>query len=172
MTGLVDHEALKTGPHKSKRDARDHAVGNTFHVPSIVILLSLLVCPTAARVPGHLTYTPPTANERREWEDAYVPGSTWERKETEHEFCKPSAQVWKEAIELFPEGFFASVSVEVEKSRIEFEKLDLKVFFRFQRYLKEKGAPESLTGPDIQALWSKAPMHAAVGKQHRPSVSG
>ena len=41
----------------------------------------------------------------------------------------------------------------------------------FTHYLKESGAPLTATGPDVQALWAKSPMHAVTARQHRPTAA-
>ena len=44
-------ESLKPMAGKSKKMARRHAIGNGYHVPSIVVLLALLINPVARAAP-------------------------------------------------------------------------------------------------------------------------
>ena len=81
------------------------------------------------------------------------------------------ADIAKKAVAMFKPGMLAGMTAEVEKMAAELRKLPLGDICNFEDYLSRTGAPKTATGPDIQALWSKSPMHAAVAKQHRPSVA-
>ena len=51
------------------------------------------------------------------------------------------------------------------------EHCDVSPLTNFESCLDSIAAPSSAAGPDLQALWSKSPMHAAVAKQYHPSAS-
>ena len=68
-------------------------------------------------------------------------------------------------------NIFADAAAEVQQAIKAAEMVDPRPLTDFMEYLASVAAPRTATGPDIQALWAKSPMHAAAGRQHRPSQS-
>ena len=93
---------------------------------------------------------------------------------------RASVQVFDEAIAMFPSHVFQSVSHVVSHSRNTIASLSFDCFQDFPAYAEATGASLITLVPDVQALWSKSPMHAAIGHQHRgdtpaqrqPNLSG
>ncbi|CAK0906141.1 unnamed protein product [Prorocentrum cordatum] len=100
--------------------------------------------------------TPPDAPWHPSWRGSPTFGST---------------ELLERALSLFPSQFFVPVSPSVHRAMRDVSGLDLACLSNFDAFLREAGAPPTMKGPDIQALWSKSPMHAAAARQHRPSAS-
>ena len=197
--------SLGRGKHPCQSDARCHAMGNTFHIPCIIVLLVLLFSTDAAaaatsstsaspassgvpslpsssasaaapwcRLPQGWAAPTPTRAARRSWQEEHVPGTAWDDSRS---WPPPSRQCGRalvmEALDLFPKELFPGRSGEQPICRAldAAELCDLSALQHFDRFLSDRGAPHGMTGPDIQALWAKSPMHAAVARQHRPSTS-
>lgn len=183
-------EALDKGPHRSAEDARGHAMGNTFHVPCVIVLLLLLFADEAAAEPGlrsrakrarlcgrssPLQWEAPLSRaQRKAWADSHRRGTVWEDGD---EWPRPrwsdGAGLLEEALRLFPRAYFPGRSGQqpIDEALASARACDLTPLHFFDRHLRKCGAPLSMTGPDIQALWAKSPMHAAVARQHRPSAA-
>ena len=167
-------EGLKAPKGKCSKDARQGALGNSFHVPSIVLLLALLFNPLApveaAGASSFLRTRRPDRRSQDEWEAAHANGTVWE--EGRERGKVDGRKLMTEAVELFEPGMIGSEMGEhVNKAAMKLDALPLASILNFEDFLEHTGAPPTATGPDIQALWCKSPMHAAVGKQHRPSVA-
>ena len=68
---------------------------------------------------------------------------------------------------MFPSFVLQSVSHVVSQSRSAIACMSLDCFQDFPTYAEATGASLTTLGLDIQALWSKSPTHAAIGRQHR-----
>ena len=168
--------SLEPATGQTKRTARRHALGNTFHVPSIVLLMSLLVLPHAEGRNvrwQNVTDGGCTTAQKQEWEKRHTKGTVWDATQRSRD---PDAwdapHILQRALNLFPPGLFGPPRLEasvVQSVMQAMAYIDHHELTDFQAYLAATGAPASATGPDIQALWSKSPMHAAAGKQHRAS---
>ena len=91
-------------PRLTPEQTRRSAVGNTFHKPSIVLLLVLLLRPDRL---AEATYLLPT-REQAQWKRLHCEGTVWD-PEARSSFCKPRAagKVLEEALGDFPCQFFA-----------------------------------------------------------------
>ena len=159
----------------SRENARLHALGNTFHVPSIVILLALLFNPLApsdaALQESFLCSMAPGREDRDAWERRFAEGTVWD-EDIIRNGAKMHANIVEEACALFDPAMIQSLgSGPVCRAMAAFAAIPLLSLNNFSMYLERVGAPATATGPDLQALWTKSPMHAAVGKQHRPSTA-
>ena len=216
--------ALKDPKGGSNKNVRLSALGNSFHVPSIILILALLFNPTQPAEALHSAK--PEAGRmsqeaRDRWEETFTTGTIWEHRRK----CKgtkgdPTTDVGqgrspcgqtlgatavgdkapvttgqaRSPCEQSSHPVAASVTTGtkivaaaaklferdtlgpetegmLEMAASQMDRLPLGDLTNFSSYLAQTGAPGTATGPDIQALWSKSPMHAAVGKQHRPSTS-
>lgn len=165
---------LAAGPHGTSDTARAHAIGNTFHVPSVVAILSVLFASlkvAEASVPGHWATSVPRSTERTAWVDTHARGTVWEERDRPF-WC--AGTVVEQALGLLPACVLEQQGAQdaVARAVQAMSGADVSGLALFGDYLQQSGAPGTATGPDIQALWAKSPMHAAVGRQHRPSTSG
>ena len=80
---------------------------------------------------------------------------------------RTSVQLFDEAIAIFLSHVFDSVSHVVSHSRDTTACLSFVCVQDSPAYAEATGACLSSLGPEIQALWPKPPMHAAIGHQHR-----
>ena len=71
---------------------------------------------------------------------------------------------------MFPSHVFQSVSHVVSHPRNSIAWLSFDCFQGFPAYAEATGASLITLGLDIQALWSKSLMHAAIGHQHRGDI--
>ena len=164
---------LRTGNGQTVHDARLSAIGNSFHIPSVVLLLALLFNPlapadAAALIPA-MNVESLTKTEKDEWEKKYTAGT--EYSGDGRGMVTDGAGIAWAAVAMFKPTMLAGMEAEVQKMTEDLRKLPLGGICNFEGFLRRTGAPKTATGPDIQALWSKSPMHAAVAKQHRPSVA-
>jgi len=167
--------------------ARRHALGNTFHVPSIIMLLSLLVCPAGARAtvtkntciaegpigtPGDRLSVKDDTRERH-WPSTLAKGTVWDSA-----WEPPPGVPWlgqhimEAALLLLPSDRLRGAAELVQRALKELHGVKFDRLLDYREYCRRDGAPASATGPDVQALWDKSPMHAAVQHQHRASHAG
>ena len=165
----------------SKRMARRHAIGNGYHIPSIAVLLSLLICPgpklaASAAAPSWMQPPGPSRGEADKWEEQHASGTIWARNWADgREPVTTAAQAGEQALSLFAPGFFEPPKARagmVDDALQALQGIDITLFDNFREYLNETMAPPTATGPDLQALWTKSPAHAAAARQHRPSAAG
>ena len=183
--------SLQPRATESANMARRHAVGNGFHIPSVALLLSLLVLPhrTAATPWGAGMAVSPEASRdglaygpcapqcahqgdsgRLATDAVHGPG----RIPPSSRAPRFADQVAREALGLFPESFWERAGAPdgmVQRMLVSTSSIDLAPLDDFLDYLQQTGAPATATGLDVQALWSKSPMHAAAAKQHRLSTA-
>ena len=174
--------SLARGPHASVEDARRHALGNTFHVPSVMLVLFVLFGGSfvgGAAAPGLEDVPAPTSAQRWDWATQHAPGTVWQdivglgaplpaREEDS------AVAIFDQALLLLPSEATTRLPgypALVDEARRALGGVSCTRLRRFERYLTAIGAPPSATGPDLQALWAKSPMHAAVGRQHRPGMA-
>ena len=166
---------LQPNTGQTQDDARLSAIGNTFHVPSIVLLLALLFNPLSpADACAHDLSTRAymlDAPQCDEWEEKYASGSIWTQA-TATQCSNTGGNILREAISLFDATLLGEECESMaNRAAAKLDKLPLSQLQVFEAFLTTTGAPPTATGPDIQALWAKSPMHCAVEKQHRPSMS-
>jgi hypothetical protein len=159
--------------------ARRHAIGNGFHIPSIILLLSLLVSPhtatsSLAQRSGALHSQEGRQAGQQQWAERHSKGTIWDDERLGQLPTRLADALLDEALGLFPASLFRAPPAPegaVRRARESLRHIDLRLFDNFGLYLTETGAPPTATGPDLQALWAKSPAHAAAGKQHRPSAA-
>ena len=180
-------EQLDPPKGTKKEVARRHAIGNSFHVPSIVLMLALLVCPHAPRAAAsasaaaaaqwagnegmHRVINTTAAPQQPHSTQGTIWDTSWRGGDGDG---RTSTSILGDALALFPAEFLGErveTWAKVDRAMAAIKKIDVRPLTAFEAYLRSVGAPSSATGPDIQALWSKSPMHAAAQRQHRPSVA-
>ena len=171
---------LRPAGNESQKTARRHALGNTFHVPSIVVLISLLMYVAPARADPIQEGTVPrpgigaehTGGARgRAWEREHAQGTMWDARDPEWNTSQKASTLLEEALTLLPPWLWQHPTMPegaVHRARAALDKIDIGALRSYERYLRDIGAPATATGPDVQALWAKSPLHAAAGRQHRP----
>jgi len=160
---------------RSLHDARLSSIGNSFHVSCVVVLLALLFNPLAPAeaVPNESFLRTEVLSRAAadEWEERHAAGSVWDAKLQYPRQCD-GGQLLQRARALFtPATFGADAETLMEDAATALDRVPFHSLSGFHEFLRRTRAPATATGPDIQALWCKSPMHAAVGKQHRPSTS-
>ena len=97
---------LKKGPFPDVETARCHAIGKSFHVPSIVVIITLLFKFTQVAVAGipedwrvHL----PTSVQRHHWQQEHIQGTIWD---SVHSAIERGDDLERRAVALMPNRIF------------------------------------------------------------------
>ena len=151
---------------------RRSAVGNSFHLPSVTLLYALLIAPAGAGAfPIDGVLRAPSRIEQfdhvHQHSLGFVLSPEW--LALDH-LARTSAQVFDEAIAMFPPQVFHPVPHVVSTTRNMFSALSFDCFQNSPAYAEAAGASLTALGVDTQALWSKSPMHAAIGHHHRRDI--
>eukprot|EP00971_Amphidinium_carterae_P083264 1647994-Amphidinium_carterae.2 len=151
-----EREALMCLPYDYtapfNEDRRCSAIGNGFHVPSVIIILLLLFGIPHALAAQTLSALPATCDSHL----AFLPHPT--ETMTPHELLDG-------ILGLFDVGTF--VDTDIQATKVSLACLDLHRFFWFHRYASMMARPQEVHGPDLTALTSKATLHLGAHNQYR-----
>ena len=150
-----------TLPGKNSEDSRCHALGNTFHVPSILLMLLLLFDLSWAIHPQQAAAE--TAEDSN-WAQAHLRGSLWDTNHPDVQACaRNSSDTFEDILSMFPQNFFPRS--RIRKSRTAFKKVYLGDLAHWDAYVKACGEGHRAAGVDTDALTSKRELHIAAGRQ-------
>ena len=174
LIGLPRGATADFEPKKGQtpKQTRLHAIGNSFHVPSIVMFLMLLfgvapTCVDSAKVKF------PATEQTAILEGGYDMDmlAQWDvSSESELARYESAAEAFDEAITLLP-GVSEAHPQIVKEARAELQGISVVSLMKYEEYLQASGAPLTARGPDVQALMAKSSKAWAMGKQHRPSAA-
>ena len=140
---------------QTQRHVRLHAIANTFHLPSVVMFLMVLlqsvptVTSTRCGPAPHLVDL--SAHELLRFP---IEGLWSHASMGAGQLC--AEEIFDAACGLVP-GLAGSCHAMKARAKAKLRSLDLSPLAHFDMYLESIGAPASTTGPDIQALMSKSP---------------
>ena len=154
-------------PHKGvdQRDARKSALGNSFHVPSIALLLVLLLAPALATDPlrsGTYGVPAPTGEQRASWRRKHAANTPWAAPEPLLDTrAVPADTLMAKALARLPADAVKPGRVAAAVAAV--AHLCLRPLFTYEEHLETSGAPDTLRGPDLQALYFRGSLLAATG---------
>ena len=80
---------------------------------------------------------------------------------------RDTAAIFDEALSLSPAQFLRDACSSISSTRTRLSRTCVACFEDFAAYATARGAPIPALVMDVQALWAKSPMAAAVERQHR-----
>ena len=139
--------SLQAGSHQDRETARLHAIGNSFHVPSVVLVFPLLMGnETSQKLQQDWDISRPPARQRQEWAQAALVAS-WRPGPDSSRWM--GALLIEEALKLFEDDIFVDAAAEVQQAIKAAEMVDPRPLTDFEEYLASVAAPRTATGPGI-----------------------
>ena len=164
-----DHDH-KQYQHENLEDFRCHAIGNSFHVPSVMLILALLLhmptMPNADRPHDEGLPESDTDACLDAWPRGFVEGSCWD-DEVMHTFQteKTAEGILHDMLNLFPKGFFPEAAVQEVQGKA--GAISVWPLLRFHRWAEQQGIPGAEQNVDKVALQDRSRHPAAVQRQRQ-----
>ena len=140
-----------------KEDARCHAIGNGFHIPSILLIITIMLQPTSATTHTHTM-------QDGDWKQKHTAGTIFQdaRAQT-NDTTVSSEELLDDVCSMFSPDFFPQTRLRRARKRL--AQVDWPELSYWRRWSGTNHPLADTGGPDTDAIRNRTGLHQATSRQ-------